>query len=77
MLQIGDQFDEDRYPDMHALTEALDHPETADLTLLDQVNAPAAALSFWHSTAVKVIAVSVLILLALAALAFILQSFRP
>jgi eukaryotic-like serine/threonine-protein kinase len=33
---------EDRYEDMDALIEALDHPENVDVTILDKLNAPPA-----------------------------------
>src|SRR6266545_2027280 len=33
---------EDRYADMDALIEALDHPENVDVTILDKLNAPTA-----------------------------------
>jgi serine/threonine protein kinase len=32
----------DRYADMDALIDALDHPENVDVTILDQLNAPPA-----------------------------------
>jgi eukaryotic-like serine/threonine-protein kinase len=69
----------DRYPDMRALIGALDHPETADLALLEKAPAstPTAAMSFWRSPTVKAVALSVLIMLAIVALAFVLQSIRP
>jgi serine/threonine-protein kinase len=69
----------DRYPDMRALIEALDHPETADLALLEKAPAPTptAMMSFWRSPTVKAVALSVLIMLAIVALAFAFQSIRP
>jgi serine/threonine-protein kinase len=68
---------DDRYQDMRALIEALDHPETADLSLLDQTAVSATAMLFWRSTAVKAIGLSVLVMLAIIALAIILQAIRP
>ncbi len=65
----------DRYQDMRALIESLDHPETADLSLLDQ--APAPRTSFWNSQVVRAIALSLVVMLAIIALAFALQAIRP
>ncbi len=71
------QHDPDaRYPDMRALIEALDHPETADLSLLEQ--APASQVpSFWRSQAVRALGLSALLLLAIVVLALALQAIRP
>jgi serine/threonine-protein kinase len=68
---------DDRYQDMRALMEALDHPETADLSLLDQAPVSDTGMPFWRSTAVKAIGLSVLIMLAIIALALVLQAVRP
>jgi serine/threonine-protein kinase len=68
---------DDRYADMRALIDALDHPETADLSLLDQVNRSSERQPFWRSSAAIAIGVSILILFVFVGLAFILQNFRP
>jgi len=67
-----------RYADMSAFIEALDHPETADLSILEKtVTAPEAGeASFLQSQAIKAIGVSVLILAALVILALVLQSLH-
>lgn len=66
----------DRYSDMHALIEALDHPETADLSILDKATGPAAAASFWRSPTFVVIGMSLLFIVVIIALAFGLQALR-
>jgi serine/threonine-protein kinase len=68
----------ERYPDMAALIDALDHPETADLKILEKaVNAaPAGAASFLKSEAVKAIGVALLIMLVIVVLAVALQAVR-
>ncbi|HEX7976370.1 MAG TPA: serine/threonine-protein kinase [Anaerolineales bacterium] len=65
-----------RYPDMCLLIEALEHPENADLTLLEKAAAPSHPRPWWRSDAAKAIGISLSILLALVFLAFILQSLR-
>jgi len=69
---------DDRYPDMRALIEALDHPETADLSLLEETASSAAAQpAWWKSSAFKAILVGVGVLAVIIVLAFVLQTFRP
>jgi eukaryotic-like serine/threonine-protein kinase len=65
----------DRYPDMRALIDALDHPETADLALLDKMPAPHVP-AWWRSEAVRGIAIGVLIMFALTVMALVLQALR-
>ena len=67
---------EQRYQDMHALITALDHPETAELAVLDQAAAAPPAPSFWNSQYVQAAAAGVLILVFIAALALVLQAVR-
>jgi len=67
---------DDRYLDMRAFIQALDHPETADVAILDQATGVAAAESFWNSTAFKALVVSFLVILIIVVLAFLLQSLR-
>jgi serine/threonine-protein kinase len=66
----------DRYQDMPALIDALDHPETADLSWLEKAPMPRAA-AFWHSQTVQAVGASVLVLLAIVGLALALQALRP
>src|SRR6266508_5707791 len=62
---------EDRYADMDALIEALDHPENVNVTILDQLNAPPAQptsltqLQVIRGILIAIGIMSVLILLAL------------
>ncbi len=68
----------DRYADMRAFSEALDHPETADLSLLDQAAVTTVAdIPWYRSPAVKAIATALVILVVLVVLAIVLQSTRP
>ncbi len=66
----------ERYPDMRALIEALDHPETADLSLLERAGAPTPATPFWRSPTLVALGLSMLVLLLIVALAFILQALH-
>jgi serine/threonine protein kinase len=69
---------EKRYPDMNALIAALDHPETADLSLLDAAGDgnTGSATPFWRSTVFRAVAISVVILAVMIFLAVVLQSLR-
>ncbi len=65
-----------RYPDMRALIDALNNPDTADLSVLDQ-KTPLATNQWWKSQAARAIGISILIMVAIVVLAFALQSLRP
>ena len=66
-----------RYPDMAALMEALDHPETVDLSILDQAqSAPTGGASVLQSQVLKAIGISALIMAVIVALALALQALR-
>ena len=67
---------DDRYPDMRALIDALNHPETADLAWLEQASAPQ-SVPLWRLQVVRAIGISVLVMLAIVALALVLQAIRP
>ena len=68
---------DDRYPTVEALIEAIDHPETADLSLLEEAaNHPETPSAWWQSSAFKSVAVALGILVVLVILAFALQFFR-
>ncbi len=67
---------QDRYQDMRALVEALDHPETADLSLLERVGVSTTATPFWRSPTLVALGLSVLILLLIVALALTLQALH-
>jgi serine/threonine protein kinase len=66
----------DRYQDMRGLIGAFDHPETADLALLEKAAAPQST-PFWRSEGVRAIGISVLVMVAIVVLAFVLQAMRP
>jgi serine/threonine-protein kinase len=68
---------EARYPDLRAFIEALDHPETADLSLLDQADeALATRQPWWRSALARVLGLSLLVILALVALGWAAQALR-
>lgn len=67
----------DRYTDLNALIAALDHPEAADLSLLDRAPVTTVAdIPWYRSPAVKAIAIAVAIMIVIIALAILLQSTR-
>jgi eukaryotic-like serine/threonine-protein kinase len=68
---------DDRYPDLHAFIDALDHPETADLSVLDQEAVTTAAdIPWYRSSEVKAIGIALAILIVIILLAVVLQSAR-
>lgn len=68
---------EDRYQTMDGLVEALEHPESVDLAILDKVTITSSSMPWWQSMAVRAMAISALILLVIIAVALVLQTFRP
>jgi eukaryotic-like serine/threonine-protein kinase len=67
----------DRYPEMAAFMDALDHPEAVDLSILDRVHsAPIGGSSILQSQAFKAVGVSVLIMAVIIALALAMQALR-
>jgi serine/threonine protein kinase len=66
----------DRYPDMHAFVEALDHPETVDITILDKLTGIQTALPFWRSQAFVAVAISLLVMAAIVIIALLAQAAR-
>ena len=67
---------DERYPDMRALIEALDHPETADLSLLEEKAEKPKPPAWWRSSSFKAVLVAVGILVGIVILAFALQLLR-
>lgn len=67
-----------RYQDMNELIAALDHPETADLSLLDAAGDgnTGQPVPFWRSTAFRAVAISLAILATVIVLAAALQALR-
>jgi serine/threonine-protein kinase len=68
---------EDRFRDMRALLEAIDHPEAVDLSILEKTSQPAGNLPSleWVQT-LKAVAIALGILAALVLLAIVLQAIR-
>ncbi len=67
---------EARYQDMRAFMDALEHPESADLAVLDQAPASKAA-TFWRSQPIQAVGISLLIMLAIVVLGLVLQALHP
>jgi serine/threonine-protein kinase len=69
---------EKRYQDMNELITALDHPETADLALLEEVGdgTPGQPAPFWRSVFFRVALISLAILAIVIVVAVVLQSIR-
>jgi serine/threonine-protein kinase len=63
-----------RYPDMLAFINGLDHPESADLGILDTLDSPAGHMSLWQSQAFRGIVIALAILAGFTMLALILQA---
>jgi serine/threonine-protein kinase len=66
----------ERYPEMLEFIKGLDHPETADLGILDKLNPPSVGGSFWQSQAVRGVAIALAILAGLTILALFLQALH-
>lgn len=65
---------EDRYPDMTAFIQALDHPETADLSILEKAGTPSSsAMSLEKMQTIKGVLIAVGIMVGLVLLALGLQ----
>jgi eukaryotic-like serine/threonine-protein kinase len=66
-----------RYPDMPAFIAALDHPELADLAILDEIgDGKIEKPSFWRSTEFRAIALAFAILAFIIVLAVLLQALK-
>jgi eukaryotic-like serine/threonine-protein kinase len=65
-----------RYTDMRSFMDALDHPETADLSLLVDADQQIKQLPWWRSYNVKIMGLSLVVIVAIILLAFLAQSFR-
>ena len=65
-----------RYPDMLAFINGLDHPETADLGILEKLDSPSSGSSFWQSQAFRGIAIALAILAGFTLLALVLQGLH-
>jgi serine/threonine-protein kinase len=68
---------EERYPDMAALIDALDHPEAVDLGILNKAEtASSSGESLLQEQVIKAIGIAAVIMVALVALALMLQALR-
>jgi len=63
-----------RCPDMHALMEALDHPESVDVRILDRVADPARTTPFWRTPVFVSVLMGLVVLLVLVVIGFGLQA---
>lgn len=66
---------DDRYLDMHAFVDALDHPENADLALLEQ-KTPSQTRSILSSPIIKAVGAAIALLVVIVVLAVLLQALR-
>jgi len=65
-----------RYPDMLAFINGLEHPEAADLGILDKLDSPSRRVSLWQSEAFRGIAIALAILAGFVILALVLQAIH-
>jgi serine/threonine-protein kinase len=68
---------EDRFPDMHAFLEALDHPESVDEAILETAGGRPAGDPYFRNQILLAAAISVGLLILVALSALLLQSLRP
>jgi serine/threonine protein kinase len=67
----------DRYQSMREFIDALDHPEKADLSLLEHAGSVSSSNMPMTFSSLKIVGISVLIILGIVVLALILQAVRP
>jgi len=67
---------DDRYPTLTAFIDAVDHLNTADLSILETGTGAATVVPFWRTQTAMVLAASVVIMLAIIVFAFAAQSLR-
>jgi eukaryotic-like serine/threonine-protein kinase len=67
---------EERFEDMDALIQALDHPETVDLGILDQADTNPAHSRFWQSETLRAVLIAIGILAAFVIVAMLLQTLH-
>jgi serine/threonine-protein kinase len=65
---------EDRFPNMHALIDSLDHLESIDVSILERTTEKKS--HFWHSPTFMAVGSALLLLAAIIILAFILQAIH-
>ena len=67
---------DERFRDLPEVIAALNHPETVDLAILDQVDAQEANLPWWKSSYVRALGLGFAVLGLIVILAFALQSLH-
>jgi serine/threonine protein kinase len=67
---------DERYPDLRAFIAALDHPETADLSILDKGTGTASAVPFWRTQTAAVFGTIALVIVVVVVLAFASQALH-
>ena len=67
---------DDRYPNLGAFIEALDHLDQVDTTILDKATGVAAAAPFWRSQTFLVIGMTLLLMLGIVVCAIAASSMR-
>ena len=67
---------DERYQNMGAFIEALDHPELINVDVLDKLTGEATSVPFWQSQGFMTIAISVALFIIIVAIAFAAQALR-
>ena len=67
---------DDRYPNMPAFINAMDHPEDVDLAILEKLDLPPNRPPLWQSQTFKGIVIALAIMAGFIILALILQTLR-
>jgi len=67
---------DDRYPDMPAFIQALDHPESVDTSILDKITGTTTAVPFWRSQTFRAVLMGLALLAIVVVLALALQGLR-
>jgi len=66
----------DRYSDMRAFISALEHPETADVSVLERLRSGGSSLPWWRSAAFRGIMIALVVMAVLIFGAMLLQTFH-
>lgn len=64
-----------RYPDMRAFIQALEHPESQDIAILDEATAPTSQ-PWWQASYIKAVGAAVVIMAVIVVLALAAQALR-
>jgi len=67
---------DERFPDMQALIDAIDHPETIDLEILEKADRGPDRFPFWQTQAFRGVLIALGILAAFVILALLLQALH-